>query len=230
MKRHQLNTKKKRLEWVRKLNGEVVKLSDLQRDKELSKTCHVKADCPGDLVGIDTFYVGCLKNLGRVYQVTACDCFSSFGWAKLYLDKSADSTIDFVGNHLLPLSGPVTLHHLLHDGRKEFTTHWEGATHKFHDACEQNQLRRTQTKVKHPWTNGYAERLNQTILDEFYSVAFRKKIYTSLEELQKDLAYFMYEYNFNRTHQGYKLKEHGFNIPAEAFFSGISHLALLKAA
>ena len=84
--------------------------------------------------------------------------------------------------------------------------------------------------MKHPWTNGYVERLNQTILDEFYSVAFRKKIYTSLEELQKDLDQFMYDYNFQRAHQGYKLKENGYTTPAEAFFSGRRCLALPEVA
>jgi len=65
-------------------------------------------------------------------------------------------------------------------------------------------------------TNGYVERLNKTLLDEFYSVAFRKKRYESMEALQIDLDNFMDYYNYRRTHQGYKLKKNGYRIPAEA--------------
>ena len=175
---------------------------------------------PGELIGIDTFYVGCLKGVGRIYQITACDCFSSFGFAKLYTDKTADSAIDFLENHLLPLSSGVNIQRLLHDNGKEFTTHHIGGHHKFKDACQRNNIRQTHTKVKHPWTNGYPERLNLTLLDEFYQVAFRKKVYHSLEELQRDLDEFLHYYNFKRTHQGYKLKENGYKTPASAFFSG----------
>ena len=63
------------------------------------------------------------------------------------------------------------------------------------------------------------ERLNKTLLDEFYSLAFRKKRYGSIEELQVGLNGFMDYYNYRRTHQGYKLKENGYNTPAEAHLS-----------
>ena len=230
MKRRDLNTKKKRLEWVRILSGEVIKLSDLQRDKQMSKSRHIEAPYPGYLVGIDVFYVGCLKNIGRIYQLTACDCFSSFGWAKLYLHKTADSAVDFLETDLLSKAGNIVIQRLLQDNGKEFTTHWVGANHKFKQACERNDIRQSFTKTRHPWTNGYTERLNQTILDEFYSVALRKKIYTSVQQLQKDLDEFMYQYNFHRSHQGYKLKNNGYITPNQGFFSGRTCLALPLAA
>ena len=118
-----LNTKKKRLQWIQELSGVVVNISQIERDREKSKTRHIEASYPGELVGIDTFYVGCLKGVGRLYQQTACDCFSSFGWAKLYLDKSADSAIDFLENNLLLKSSWVRIHRLLQDNGKEYTTH-----------------------------------------------------------------------------------------------------------
>jgi putative transposase len=46
------------------------------------------------------------------------------------------------------------------------------------------------------------ERLNQTVQQEFYQVAFRKKLYETLEEIQKDLDDFMEYYNMSRTNQG----------------------------
>jgi len=230
MRRNGLNTKRKRLEWVRKLSGEIVKLSDLQRDKRPSKSRHIEAPYPGFLVGIDTFSLGCLKSIGRGYQITACDCFSSFGWAKVYLHKTAANAVDFLHNHLLPSTGGVVIRCLLQDNGKEFTTHWPEGNHKFKQACKQKNIRQSFTKVKRPWTNGYVERLNQTILDEFYSVAFRQKISTCLEQLPKDLDRFMYRYNFQRAPQGYKLQENGYTTPGEAFFGGKSCSALLQVA
>ena len=60
----------------------------------------------------------------------------------------------------------------------------------------------SRTKTKSPQTNGIVERFHKTILDEFYRVAFRRKIYTTIEELQADLDIWMVEYNELRSHQG----------------------------
>ena len=60
----------------------------------------------------------------------------------------------------------------------------------------------TKTKVRHPQTNGICERFHRTILNEFYQVAFRKKVYGTIEELQKDLDGWIFKYNNERTHQG----------------------------
>ena len=146
--------------------------------------------------------IGCLKKKGRIYQLTSCDCFSNFGRAKLYLHKTAENAVDFLDTDLLPKAGNVEMDFsntlsILSDSEratngKEFTTHWPNTQHKFKQGCARNGITERFTKVSHPWTNGYAESLNQSILDEFYSVvALRKKIYTSLQELQKDLDAFM---------------------------------------
>ena len=65
-----------------------------------------------------------------------------------------------------------------------------------------NDIEHTKTKARNPQTNGCTERFNQTVLDEFYKVAFRKKVYSSIEEIQADLDEFLKEYNCNRTNQG----------------------------
>ena len=65
-----------------------------------------------------------------------------------------------------------------------------------------NDIEHTKTKAKSPQTNGICERVHQTILNEFYRVAFQKKIYPDLETLQIDLDEYMNEYNDRRTHQG----------------------------
>jgi hypothetical protein len=65
-----------------------------------------------------------------------------------------------------------------------------------------NEIEHTRIKVRHPQTNGAVERLNQTIQEEFYKVAFRKRLYRSIEEIQADLDEFMAWYNIDRTNQG----------------------------
>jgi len=60
----------------------------------------------------------------------------------------------------------------------------------------------SRTKTKSPQTNGICERFHRTVLDEFYRVAFRKKIYRTIDELQTDLDVWITEYNQQRPHQG----------------------------
>ncbi|MGB9804986.1 integrase core domain-containing protein, partial [Desulfofundulus sp.] len=67
---------------------------------------------------------------------------------------------------------------------------------------------------KHPWTNGYAERFIQTLFQEFFQVALRRKRYTSVEELQADLNQYFY-YNWERPHQGRRTRG---RTPAQVFF------------
>lgn len=213
MKRNGLNRRKDRLEWVRIRSGEIVTRSELETARERAKSRHIHADHPGDLVGVDTFYVGCLKGVGRIYQMTGCDTATSFGWAKLYTDKSAASATDFV-EYVRASSYDVPIKAVLTDNGKEFTTHWKGRCHDFEFFLKMAGIGHHYTQVKHPWTNGFTERLNRTILEEFLQVALRKTRYYSLQQLQDDLDRFMNDYNFNRPHQGYRLKG---STPAERF-------------
>ena len=74
------------------------------------------------------------------------------------------------------------------------------------------------SRSRRPQTNGSVERLNQTIEDEFYKVAFRKKLYKSLEEIQADLDEFMAYYNNERTNQGRHCQG---RTPVETFMEGL---------
>lgn len=221
MKRNGLNLGSKRLEWVRISSGEVIKLSDLETARQKAKHRHIQAHDPGELVCLDLFYVGCLKGIGRIYQMTACDAATSFAWARLYTDKSASAASDFL-SHICQTAHGVTLKNLLSDNGKEFTTHWKSKNHLFENNLKELGIQHRYTQVRHPWTNGFVERLNRTILEEFYQVALRKKIYESLEDLQLDLNQFLAFYNFNRPHQGYRLNG---QCPAELFCCHHLHAA-----
>lgn len=78
------------------------------------------------------------------------------------------------------------------------------------------------TKVRSPRTNGFVERLNRTPLDECFRVQGRKTWYIEPAESQRDLDKFMLEYNFRRTHQGYRVNG---RTPAQALLAGIARAA-----
>jgi len=126
------------------------------------------------------------------------------------------SSTDFIENHLTKKFTPVKIERILTDCGMEYIT-WHKEVipnYGFEKTCKKLGIKHTITRVKHSWTNGYVERLNKTFLDEFYSVAFRKKHYKSIEELQIDLDKFMDYYNYRRTHhQGYRLKKNGYKTP-----------------
>ena len=125
---------------------------------------------PGHIIGMDMFYVGCLKGVGRIFQFTAIDTYSSYGWAKLHTDKSAVNACDFL-MHVYNNSLDVPIQSVLTDNGKEFTTHHPSKNHSFERLAHELAIKHRLTKVRHPWTNGACERLNRTVLEEFYQVA-----------------------------------------------------------
>jgi len=213
LRRHKLNTRKLRLEHIRIKHGLVKTASDLERARDKAKTRSLKTDYPGHIVGMDLFYVGCLKGIGRIYQYTGVDTYASFGWAKLYTDKTALSACDFM-MHVYNNSQDVTIRSVLTDNGLEFTTHHKSKNHSFERLLKVLNIKHRLTKVRHPWTNGACERLNRTILEEFYQLAFRARIYETLDQLNDDLQKYLRIYNYQRTHQG---KRTNGRIPAELY-------------
>lgn len=213
LKRHNLNTRKQRLENMRIKNGIVSTHSDLESDRDKSKTRSLCTKYPGHIVGMDVFYVGTLKGIGRIFQLTAIDTYSSYGWAKLYTDKSAVSACDFM-MHVYNTSLDVPIQSVLTDNGLEFTTHHQSKNHSFERLLQELKINHRLTKVRHPWTNGACERLNRTLLEEFYQVAFRTNIYHSVQQLNDDLNRFMEFYNCQRTHQGKRTQG---KVPAELY-------------
>jgi transposase InsO family protein len=94
----------------------------------------------------------------------------------------------------------VALLRMLTDRGTEFCGRLEQHDYELYLAV--NDIEHTKTRAQSPQTNGICERFHKTILNEFYQVAFRKKIYTTLEDLQRDLDAWIAHYNNERTHQG----------------------------
>lgn len=180
---------------------------------------HIEAYYTGELIGIDTFYIGTIKGLGRIYQKTAIDCSCSFGFAKIYTSFTSQDAVDFVENVLVPIYKGLRkpLNRILTDNGKEYISEY------FNQCLKKHQIKHTTTKVRSPNTNGFTERLNRTLLEDFYQNMLIKKHYSSIEQLQQDLDKYLLKYNFQRTHQGYKLEG---KRPCDNFFCGSPQLCL----
>src|SRR5688572_7539742 len=157
---------------------------------------------PGYLVSQDTLYVGYIKGVGRIYQQTVVDTYSSVAWAKLYTAKVAVTAADTLNDRVLPFfeAEDVPILRLLTDRGTEYCGRSD--SHPFEVFLAMNDIEHTKTKAYHPQTNGICERFHKTVLNEFYQVAFRRKLYLTLEDLQTDLDAFLVSYNTDRTHQG----------------------------
>lgn len=207
--RHDLLRKGERLKRLEKhaaesgkvlTEAQVVALENAKEEKQAHG--EIETYHPGFLFGQDTYYVGYIKGVGKIYQQTGIDTYSNVGFAKLYMDKSAITAADFLNDKVLPFfdSEQMRLLRVLTDRGTEYSGKIE--QHPYQLFLHLNDIEHSRTKAYSPQTNGCTERLNQIIQEEFYAVAFRKTLYTSLDQMQADLDAFMTRYNEKRTNQG----------------------------
>jgi transposase InsO family protein len=162
----------------------------------------IETEHPGYLGSQDTFYVGTLKGVGRIYQQTFVDTYSKVAYAKLYDRKNALVAADMLNDKVVPAyeAHGIRLLRVLTDRGTEYCGQREHHEYQLYLAIE--DIDHSRTKVRHPQSNGICERFHKTILNEFYRVAFRKKVYNTLDELQQDLDTWLEEYNTQRPHTG----------------------------
>ena len=177
----------------------------------------IETQHPGYLISQDTFYVGYLKGVGRIYQQTVIDTYASVAFAKLYTSKVPVTAADILNDRVLPFfeEQQIPILRVLTDRGTEFCGAPE--RHPYQLYLQLNEIDHTKTKVRSPQSNGICERFHQTVLNEFYRVTFRKKIYSDIETLQTDLDEYMLEYNTKRTHQGKRCQG---KTPMETFMEG----------
>lgn len=207
--RHDLETFRQRLRALEKHAAEKglvlteTQVAALERKREDDAVSgEIETAHPGYLGSQDTFYVGNMKGVGRIYQQTFVDTYSKIAFAKLYTTKTPITAADVLNDRVLPFfeEHGMALLRLLTDRGTEFCGRVD--QHDFELYLAVNDIDHTKTKAQSPQTNGICERFHKTILNEFYQVAFRKKIYITLEELQQDLDAWLTHYNNERTHQG----------------------------
>ena len=180
--------------------SQIKALEEAKEEKEVYG--EVESPHPAFLLAQDTCYIGTIKGVGRIYQQTAIDTHSNIGFAKLYTERTAIAAADFLNDKVLPFfdARNIRVLRILTDNGTEYCGKQD--SHPYALYLHLNDIEHTRIRIRRPQTNGSVERLNQTVKDEFYSVAFRKKLYRTIEEIQPDLDELMQYYNDQRTNQG----------------------------
>jgi transposase InsO family protein len=134
----------------------------------------------------DTFYVGTLKGVGRIYQQTVIDTYAKVAFAKLYDRKTPITAAEILNDRVVPFYDEhgIRLSRVLTNRGTEFCG---TQSHDYELYLAVEDIDHSRTKTNSPQTNGICERFHRTVLDEFYRIAFGKNIYQAIEELQSDL-------------------------------------------
>jgi transposase InsO family protein len=222
--RNGLLTKHERLLRLEKATAETkVELSDeqvrlLERFSPEFRERHIEAPQTGSLVAVDTFHVGTLKGVGKLYLQTAIDCHSRFGWARLYTAKLPITAVHLMNNDVLPTfeAAGAKIDTVLSDNGREFCGRPD--RHPYELFLQLEEIAHRTTRVKRPQSNGIVERFHRTLLDEHFRVEGRKTWFETVEEMQTVLDDYLDGYNQRRPHQG-----RGMNgrTPAQAFRDGL---------
>ena len=216
--RHNLLTKQERLLRLEKTTAERrIELSDeqirlLERFSPEFRERHIETRHTGDLVAVDTFFVGHLKGVGKIYLQTVVDCHSRYAWGRLYPNKLPVTAIHVMNNDVLPTFEALEarIGTVLSDNGREYCGRPD--RHPFELFLQLEEIEHRTTKVRRPQSNGFVERLHRTLLDEHFRVMGRKKFYESIDEMQKDLDAYLVTYNTERPHSAL-----GGRTPAEAY-------------
>jgi transposase InsO family protein len=227
--RHGLSLRLQRLLWLEQktaaeggvLTERQIRLLQKYRGRVVDPEQHVDAPCPGYLLCQDTYFVGTIKGVGKIYMQSVVDAHCSLGFAHLYLSKAPITAADTLHNQVLPFyeEQGVPVERLLTDNGREFCG--KELQHPFELYLVISQIQHRRTEVASPETNGFCERFHRTLKEEFFSVAFRQTLYESLEQLQTDLDRYLEFYNRERAHQGYRTRG---RTPYQAFLEGVKEM------
>ena len=222
--RHQLMTQSERLLRLEqtvarrriKLSDEQIRL--LEKFNPEFRERHIVTEHTGQLVAVDTFFVGTLKGVGRIYLQSVIDCHSRYAWGRLYTSKLPVTAVHVLNEDVLPFCEQhgVQIETILSDNGREYCGRPD--RHPYELFLQLEDIEHRKTKVRRPQSNGFVERLRRTLLDEHFRIMGRSKWYESVDEMQKDLHTYLKHYNNERSHQGRNMNG---RTPYQAFMDGI---------
>jgi transposase InsO family protein len=222
--RHGLLTKHERLLRLEQATAErTLELSDeqirlLERFSPEFRERHIEAPHTGALVAVDTFFIGVLKGVGKLYLQTAIDCHSRFAWARLYPNKLPVTAVQLLDGDVLPTfeAHDATIDAVLSDNGREFCGRPD--RHPYELFLQLEDIAHRTTKVRRPQSNGIVERLHRTLLDEHFRIEGRRTWFETIAEMQAVLDVYLDRYNHHRPHQGRDMQG---RTPAQAFTEGL---------
>ena len=175
----------------------------LERLNPCFRERHVESSRPGELLSADTFMVGTLKGTGRVYLHAVVDTYGSYAFGFLHVSKQPEAAVAVLHNEVLPFYRDLGLEvgAVLTDNGREFCG---TERHPYELYLALDDVEHRKTKVRSPRTNGFVERFNGTVLEEFFHPAMHQKLFESVEALQADLDAWLAHYNRERPHLGYR--------------------------
>jgi hypothetical protein len=180
--------------------AQVAALERHMKDEE--EVGQIETEHPGYLGSQDTYYVGNIKGIGRIYQQTYVDTYTRVAQVKLYTQRNSLVAADMLNDRVLPFyeEEGVKVQRVLTDRGSEYRGLPESHSYELYLTVE--DIEHTTTRAYHPQTNGICERFHRTLKEEFYDVVFRRKLYHSLDELQTDVDAWIHYYNTQRPHSG----------------------------
>lgn len=229
--RHNLLTRYERLlRLERETRERKLELTDqqirlLERFSPEFRERHIEVHHTGELIAVDTFFVGALKGVGRVYLQSVIDCFSRYAWGRLYTNKLPVTAVHVLNNNVLPFfeQYQLAIQTILSDNGREFCGRPD--RHPYELFLQLEGIEHRTTKVRRPQSNGFIERLHRTLLDEHFRIQGRTKWYESVDQMQVDLDAFLLHYNTKRPHQGRNMQG---KTPYQIFKNGLPKPAKLE--
>ena len=198
------------------LTGEQIEM--LERFSPEFREREIKVGYTGELVAVDTFFVGHLKGIGKVYLQSVIDCYSRYGWGRLYTSKLPLTAVHVLNTDVLPFfeSHKARIDTVLSDNGREFCGRPDH--HPYELFLQLEDIKHRTTKVRRPQSNGFVERFHRTLLDEHFRVAGRTNWYEQIEQMQIDLDAYLKIYNEKRPHQGRMMEG---RTPKQMFEAGL---------
>jgi len=222
--RHKLLTKQDRLlRFEEHVGKNRIKLTEsqirlLERFSPEFRERHIETRHPGDLVAVDTFFVGTLKGIGKIYLQTVIDTFSRYAWGQLHTSKMPITAVQTLNNAVLPFfeEHGAKIDTILSDNGRKYCGRPD--KHPYELFLQLEEIEHRTTKVRRPQSNGFVERLHRTLLNEHFRLKGREKFYEAVSEMQADLDAYLVKYNTKRPHQGRKMNG---KTPWQAFKKGL---------
>ena len=174
------------------------KIEKKVEDKLKKKAKRYNKKYPGEMVHVDTKRLPLLKGESskntREYLFIGIDDYSRELYALITPDKTQFSSTKFLTQMIDEC--PYTIEQLYSDNGLEYKGNSE--KHEFMITCKKNKIEQRFTKVKHPWTNGKAERVIRTIMEMWHD----KTTFKNRDHRKKELIRFVNYYNTVKPHKG----------------------------